>query len=212
MLLWFPIFSYSQCRIFQQKKTKKRQFSNVVFYTYTYANHTIQLKYIYSHIQIHRQKQADCVVQVRMVLLTSWLRPIATRGERHDSYYANHPQHAVNLVVFKISVGRDLKNPTTCLNGRELNSSTPWLNPQLLDSMVKLQLSTDLFQNLQILRTISSRHDVIHSPASFPVWGFIMTMVIIISFAREHKTVSNDYTPELFTWIVQSPTKLNDRI
>ena len=42
--------------------------------------------------------------------------------------------------------------------------------------------------------------------------GFIMTMVIVISFAREHKTVPNDYAPELLTRIVQSPTKLNDKI
>ena len=39
-----------------------------------------------------------------------------------------------------------------------------------------------------------------------------MTMVIIISFAHEHKTVPNDYAPKLLTQIVQSPTKLNDKI
>ena len=31
-----------------------------------------------------------------------------------------------------------------------------------------------LFQNPQILRTISSRHDVIHTQASFPVWGLLL--------------------------------------
>ena len=44
-----------------------------------------------------------------------------------------------------------------------------------------------LFQNPQILRTISSGHDIIHTPAPFSVWGVIMTMVIIISFARKRK-------------------------
>ena len=39
-----------------------------------------------------------------------------------------------------------------------------------------------------------------------------MTMVIGISFARERKTVPNDSAPELLTWIVQNPTKLNDKI
>ena len=39
-----------------------------------------------------------------------------------------------------------------------------------------------------------------------------MTMVIVISFAHERKTVPNDYAPELLTRIVQSPTKLNDEI
>ena len=39
-----------------------------------------------------------------------------------------------------------------------------------------------------------------------------MTMVIVISFVRERKTVPNGYVPELLTQIVQSPTKLNDKI
>ena len=39
-----------------------------------------------------------------------------------------------------------------------------------------------------------------------------MTIVIVISFARERKTIPNDYAPELLTLIVQSPTKLNDKI
>ena len=34
---------------------------------------------------------------------------------------------------------------------------------------------TGVFQNPQILRTISSWHDGIHTPVPFPVWGFIMT-------------------------------------
>ena len=42
--------------------------------------------------------------------------------------------------------------------------------------------------------------------------GFIMTMVIVVSFAPERKNVPNDYAPELLTRIVQSPTKLNDKI
>ena len=42
--------------------------------------------------------------------------------------------------------------------------------------------------------------------------GGIMTIVIVISFACERKTVPNDYAPELLTRIVQSPTKLNDKI
>ena len=39
-----------------------------------------------------------------------------------------------------------------------------------------------------------------------------MTMVIVIYFARDCKTTPNDYAPELLTQIVQSPTKLNDKI
>ena len=117
----------------------------------------------------------------------------STRRERHNSYYANHPQRAAHRVMFKISADRDPKTPSTsstvennplCPNGRELNCLPAWsnLNPKLT-----------VFQNPQILRTISSEHDVIHTPAPFPVWGFIVTMVMVISFARERKTVPNDY-------------------
>ena len=37
-----------------------------------------------------------------------------------------------------------------------------------------------------------------------------MTMVIVISLARERKTAPNVYAPGLLTRIVQSPTKLNE--
>ena len=39
-----------------------------------------------------------------------------------------------------------------------------------------------------------------------------MTMVIAISFVYKRKTVSNVNAPEHLTQIVQSPTKLNDKI
>ena len=66
----------------------------------------------------------------------------STRGERYNSYYANNLQRAAHLVMFKISVGRDLKNPTTYLNGRELNSMPQWQNLNYLPpwSNVKSQL------------------------------------------------------------------------
>ena len=42
--------------------------------------------------------------------------------------------------------------------------------------------------------------------------ALLWQMVIAISFAHERKTTPNDYAPELLTRIVQSPTKLNDKI
>ena len=127
---------------------------------------------------------------------------------RHDerdtilSMLTPYPRTA-HLVVFKISVGGDPKNSTLRLSGRIPNYLPTWSN---------LNSQLTLFQNLRILRTISSWYDVIYTPATFPVWGFIMTMVIVISFAHERKTVPNDYAPELLTRIIQSPTKLNDEI
>ena len=47
-----------------------------------------------------------------------------------------------------------------------------WLvGPQLLNTMVGPQLN--LFQNLPNSQPISSRHDVIHNPVTFPIWGLL---------------------------------------
>ena len=55
----------------------------------------------------------DSAVQVWTVLLTSDFNS-STRGERHNSYYADRTiwlhKRAAHLVVFKISVCRDLQN------------------------------------------------------------------------------------------------------
>ena len=47
---------------------------------------------------------------------------------------------------------------------QKLNCLPPWSN---------LNSQLTLFQNPEILRTISSSHDVIHTPAPFPVWGLL---------------------------------------
>ena len=71
--------------------------------------------------------QVDSVVPGTNGLLISNFGS-STQGERHNSYYANHPKRTAHLVMFKISVGRDPKNPTTCFDGRELNCLPPWSN------------------------------------------------------------------------------------
>ena len=146
---------------------------------YTYTNRTIQYR------------RLCCFRYKRLInFLTS--AHSNTRRERHNSYYANYPQHMAHRVMFKISVSRDLKNPTTSFNG-----PNPTLCPNSRNSTLCLHGSNfnsqlTLFQNPQIFRTISSRHDVIHTPTPFPVWGLIMTVVIVISFAHEHKPKLND--------------------
>ena len=122
------------------------------------------------------------------------------------------PQHSVHLMV----------------QSQFLNTM---VGPQLLTIMVgpQLQLSTSVAENTTVC---------LHSPKSTPKWlffkilkfsgsslpsktsftlqpisylGFIMTIVIVISFAYERKLY-----PMLCgwtkSWIVQSPTKLNDKI
>ena len=68
------------------------------------------------------------------------------------------------------------------------------------------------FQNPQIPRTISSGHDVIHTPASPPVWGVLRQWWLPYPSPHERKTAPNHYALSQETRTVQSPTKLNDKI
>ena len=113
--------------------------------------------------------------------------------------------------MFKISVSRDPKNPITSSTAKiQLYGSMT--ETQLSAAMVQSQLLTDSFlksSNSQDHFFLAWRHPH-SSPISF--LGFIITMVIVISFVPERKTVPNDYAPELLTRIVQSRTKENDKI
>ena len=83
--------------------------------------------------------------------------------------------HAVNVMVglqlLNTMVGPQIQlsvsmadSPTFCLHG----------------PMSTFQLT--LFQNLQILRTIASGHDVIHTPAIFPIWGLLWHFIPNLPF------------------------------
>ena len=166
-------------------------------------------------IHTQMQTQGDSVVSGTNGFINFWLRFFDMRRETQFwKVYADHTMltplcwRAAHLGMFKISVGRDKKNSTTSSTAQVL-LSPQW---QKLNSTSMVQSQLTLFQNPQILRTISSGHDVIYTLAPFPVWGFIMTMVIVISFACKCKTALNDCAPELLTRIVQSPTKLNHKI
>ena len=139
---------------------------------------TAVIQYIYKHTV-----QADYVVSDTNGFINFWLRSMATRGETHFlKVFANHtmlnqPQRTAHLVMLKISIHLGWSR------SEKLHLIPQWSktqlcrlersNTQLHLSTVKIQLTS--FQNPQILRTISSGHDVIHSLALFPVRGFIMT-------------------------------------
>ena len=91
--------------------------------------------------------------------------------------------------MFKIFVSRDKKKNQQ--HASTVENSILTLHGPISSSQVTL------FQNPQILRTISSEHDVIHTPAPFSFLWFIMTLVIVISLAYERKTAPNDYVHEL---------------
>ena len=139
----------------------------------------------------------------------------STRGERYNSYYADHTiwpfQHAAYPMMFKISVGRESKNPTTSSMDKIQLSS---LRPNGRNSTIVFH---GLISTAEFLKSSNSQDHLYRSwrhPHSRPIFclGFIMTRVIFISFVHERKTVPNGYAPELLTRIVQSPTKLNDKI
>ena len=116
---------------------------------------------------------------------TQFLKASADHTILQTILYWPH-KRAAHPVMFKISIDGNPKIPTASFNGQ--NST------QLYASMAETQLSAfmiqsqlTLFQNPPILRTLSSGHNIIHTPASFPVWGFIMTMMIVIFFAHKRK-------------------------
>ena len=138
---------------------------------------------------------SDSVVQLRTHLLTSEFGS-STRGERQFlKVFRNHtmlttlPKFGISrgsISISQLMVGLQLLNimvwtqlqlsdstshhygrtptSTVCLNGRQPNCLAT-------SSTVNSQLT--LFQNLQILRTMASGHDVIHAPASFLIWGLL---------------------------------------
>ena len=143
-----------------------------------------------------------------MHLLTSDFS-FSTRGERHNSYksfvsyYPNNTPNVWHISWCLFSIHLHWLRPEKlnhCHNGRNstLWQRTPFSAPMaeapLSACMVHSQLPTDFIQNLQILKTIASRHDVIHITA-ISYLGFIMTVVFVISFVYECKLY-----PILCTW------------
>ena len=114
-------------------------------------------------------------------------------------------------------------NPTVCPHGPKsaFQLSTPWQRTQSFIPQWQRQncllpgpQSTPnwlCFKKLQILRTIASGHNVIHTPAQFPIWGLLWQLWLSYPLRT-----SVNCTQYLCTWIksriVQSPTKLNDKI
>ena len=124
-------------------------------------------------LHLHMQKDIcknrwDSVVSVTNGLLISDFGS-STRREGHNSFYANHPQRLAHLVMFKMSVGRDPKNPTTS------SMAQIQLHASMVENSTLCLNGTISIQNPQILGTISSKHDVIHTPAHFLSGGFMMT-------------------------------------
>ena len=88
-------------------------------------------------------------------------------------------------------------NFSTSWSDSNFNCLPKWQRTQLSPTWPKVNLPTDSFSkssNSQDHRFLAWRHS--HSRPVFYL-GFIMTIVIVISFARERKTVPNDFASEL---------------
>ena len=126
-----------------------------------------------------------------MVLLTSDFG-FSTQGEGHNSYYSDYTiwchKCAAHPEMFKISVARDTKNPTTSSMVKiQLSTSNSVAGTQSSTYMVQCQLSTAVIFKILIFSDHlfwAWRHP--HS-SHISYLGFIMTMVIVISFMCESK-------------------------
>ena len=149
---------------------------------------------------IHIQIQADSVVSDTNGFINFWLQFMATRRERQNSL-----KSLLTILWW-------LHPNARCILWSLRSLLVEIRKTQLHLSTVKIQLPPQwshlnwLF--FKILRTISSSTLQPH----FLSEGLWWQMMIVISFARESKTAPNDNAPGLLTRIVQSPTKLNDKI
>ena len=178
----------------------------MMLYSYNHndINPTLHIK---MQIKTHMQKQAILCCSNSNGLITSDFG-YSTQGERHYSFHADHTiwphKRTVHLVMPKISVGSGPKNTTTSSILNCMTKSTICLHGPM--STIKLLF----FKNLQISDQLFQSWRHLHSSPISSI-GFIMTVVIVISFVDERKT-----TQWLCTWtniqIVLSLTKLNGKI
>ena len=129
--------------------------------------------------------------------------PMAGTQLSYSMVQAQNPNCLVGPQLLTIMVGPQLQqsdieadNPTTRLHGRELSSL--YLNGR--DSIVYLPgpLSTPncLFFKSSNSQDHRFRHDVIHTPASFPIWG--LSWQLRLSYPlRANVNCTQCYAPEL---------------
>ena len=155
-------------------KIKKRM--RVVFMS-NFTMYKIDLLYSHNDNTSRNRRmqiQVGSVVQVRTVykFLTSVLRHEERDKSLSQSYYANNTPNVQHIPRSPrsqfIPAGRGIKNSTVCLNGRNPNYTTPWSELKFLTPWS--ELNWIFFKNPPNTQPISSGHDIIHTPAPFPVW------------------------------------------
>ena len=96
-----------------------------------------------------------------------------------------HPQCPPHLLVFKISFYLNWSRSKNLIWSDQI-----WKTQSLLPTV-------ENSQNPQILRTISSGHNIIHTPAYFLSRGLLWHIIIAVSFPFGRKTTASYYAPGL---------------
>ena len=186
----------------------------------------------YEKRERHNSYYADCTICPHKRAVHPVVFKISVDRDLQNSTVRLQPLNTMVLTQFlKIMVGTQLPNclplrqtnrlsiymaqsqlSNSRLHGRELNSLCPnGRDKNCLPGWPIVNSQLTLFQSLQILRTIASGHDVIHTTPSFPIWGLLWQLWL--SYPLH---VSAELYPILCTWtksrIVQCPTKMNDKI
>ena len=162
-------------------------------------------------VDIHMQKHRRTQIHKRLRCSGTnvyWLLDFFRHKERERQF----------LKVFRIILCRQNsqlsgRTPTSQQHGRN-STSIVCLNgrqPNCLFTWPKVNLPTSSFSKSPNSQPIASGHDVIHTPATFPIWGLLWQLWLSYPLCA-----NVNCTQCLCTWtnsqIVQSPTKLNDKI
>ena len=130
--------------------------------------------------------QADSFVSGTNAFINSWLRSMATQGERHNSQKSLpttplwlHP-HAQRTPWCSRSLSLEIRK--TQLHPSTVKINSQWPNTQPSPQQYNLNRLFSKSSNSQDYLFRTWRHP--HS-SPFPVWGLLWQMVIVISFARE---------------------------
>ena len=188
--------------------------SNIYIYIYIYID--LKIKYIDSvvyrnaytihvqiHIQIHRR---TLLFQVRTVY--QFLASVLRLEGRNTIFTMLTIPNAQCILWCLCSLSVEIRKCQLHLSTVKIQLSTQWqeLNFLPLWSNLNFNFYFSKSSNSQdhLFRALRQSH-------SSPIFC-LRVYYDIISFAFGCKTVPNDYAPELVTRIVQSPTKLNDKI
>ena len=126
--------------------------------------------------------KADSIVSDTNGYINFWLRSFDTR--REIQFLNGHANHTILAAPHARCISWCLKSLPVGIGKTQPHAST-------------VENSTISLQNPQILRTISSWHDLIHTPTHFLSGVLLLQILIVISFPCGRKTVPSDYAPRL---------------